>query len=102
MRRSRLPDGDYLTVCDRSGFTCLRSECRYTWDGKLVRADFWEPRHPQDIIRPYSDNDNVPDGRPEPVDPPLYDGNWYYDMYLDYDTVTAYEAQSVFDVSLAI
>jgi hypothetical protein len=95
-------DGDYKVVCQRSGFTCLRSECRRTWDNKLVRWDFWEPRHPQDIIRPYSDNQSVPDGTPEPVDPPIFDGNLYYDLYLDYDTMLSYEVQSVFNVDLVI
>ncbi len=41
------------------------------WDGKLVRADFWEPRHPQDFIKPFVDEQSVPDGSSEPVDPPL-------------------------------
>ena len=95
-------DGDYKVVCSKSGFTCLRSECRRTWDNRLVRWDFWEPRHPQDIIRPYSDDQSVPDGRPEPVDPPLFDGNWFYDQLVAYDDPTPYEFQSVFNVSLVI
>ena len=102
MARSFSDDGDYLITCDRSGFVCKRSEARRTWDNKLVRADFWEPRHPQDIIRPYSDNQSVPDARAEPVDPPIFDGNLYYDQLLDYETMLSYEVQSVFDVSLAI
>jgi hypothetical protein len=64
---------DYNVICDRSGFKCKRSECRTTWDGKLVRADFWEPRHPQDIIRPHQENIAVHDARPPQPDPPLLD-----------------------------
>lgn len=68
---ANLATGDYLITCDRSGFVCKRSEARTTWDNKLVRADFWEPRHPQDIIRPYSDNQSVPDGSNRQDDPPV-------------------------------
>ena len=57
--------GDYNVVCDRSGFKCKRSECRETWDGYLVRKDFWEPRHPQDFVRSTKDDpEPVPDARP--------------------------------------
>lgn len=65
--------GDHKVICDRSGFECLRSECRLEWNGKLVRKDFWEPRHPQDIIRPRREDISVPDARPERPDPPLLD-----------------------------
>jgi len=41
--------GTTNTICDISGFKCKLSECRETWDGLLVRADFWEPRQPQDL-----------------------------------------------------
>lgn len=41
--------GDTNTICDYSGFKCKLSECRETWDGLLVRADFWNPRQPQDL-----------------------------------------------------
>ena len=95
-------DGDYLVTCARSGFTCYRSECRRTWDNKLVRADFWEPRHPQDIIRSYADNQGVPDGTPEPVDPPLFEAGWFYDILVAYDDPTPYEYQSVFNASMVI
>jgi len=68
-----MSDGDYRVICDQSGFSCLRSECRMRWDGRLVRADFWEPRHPQDIIRPHRENNSILDARPERPDPPLLD-----------------------------
>lgn len=60
--------GDYKVVCDYSGFECLRSECRMTWDNKLVRADFWEARHPLDLIRARADRQVVPDPRPVQTD----------------------------------
>lgn len=43
------------------------------WDGRLVRADFWEPRHPQDFIRPHREDNSVPDARAPQPDPPLLD-----------------------------
>lgn len=64
---------DHNVICDYSGFKCKRSDCRMTWDGKLVRKDFWEPRHPQDIIRPHRDDSSVQDARPPQPDPPLLD-----------------------------
>jgi hypothetical protein len=44
----------------------------------------------------------VPDGNPEPVDPPLFEAGWYYDIWLSYDEPTSYEIQSVFNVSMVI
>lgn len=63
--------GDYLTTCDRSGQIFKRSECRTTWDNKLVAKKYWEPRHPQDIITAKADNQTVPDARNEQADPPI-------------------------------
>ncbi len=42
-------EGDFNTICERSGFKCKRSDCRKEWDGRLVYKLFWRPRHPQDI-----------------------------------------------------
>lgn len=66
------PD-DHRVQCDISGFWCLRSECRMRWDGKLVRADFWEPRQPQDFVRAHKDDTSIKDARPAQPDPPLQD-----------------------------
>ena len=52
---------DYKVVCQLSGFVCLRSQCKRRWDGLLVRADFWEPRQPQDFVK-------VPKESPPPKD----------------------------------
>lgn len=46
------------------------------WNGLIVRADLWEPRHPQDFIKVPVDNISVPDVRNEQptqaaLDPPL-------------------------------
>lgn len=64
---------DYNVICGRSGFVFKRSECRLTWDGKLVYYKYWEPRHPQDLIRARRDDQSIQDARPEQPDPPLLD-----------------------------
>lgn len=63
--------GDYNVTCDRSGQVFKRSECRTTWDNKLVAKKYWEPRHPQDILIAKADNQSVPDARNEQADPPV-------------------------------
>ncbi len=60
--------GDYYIQCDYSSFKIRRSEARRTWDGYLVRADFWEPRQPQDFVKGTRDKISVEDARGESVD----------------------------------
>jgi len=60
--------GDYNVICDYLGFKLLASECRMTWDGYFVRADLWEPRHPQDFVRGVRDAQKVTIARPESTD----------------------------------
>ena len=55
--------GDFNIICDYSGFKIRRSEARMTWDGYLVRADFWEPRQPQDFVRGLRDKISVAPGQ---------------------------------------
>lgn len=54
--------GDWNIICDYSGFKIRRSEARRTWDGYLVRKDFWEPRQPQDFVRGRRDKISVTPG----------------------------------------
>ena len=54
--------GDHYILCDYSGFKIRRSEARRTWDGYLVRKDFWEERHPQDFVRGRRDKMSVTPG----------------------------------------
>ena len=60
--------GDYNVICDYSGFKCKRSECKLTWDGRLVLKRFWYERHPQDFIKGIPDDQTVPDSRTEGED----------------------------------
>ena len=55
--------GDHYCICDYSGFKIKRSEARMTWDGYLVRSDFWEPRQPQDFVRGRRDKISVAPGQ---------------------------------------
>lgn len=57
--------GDFKVICDLSGETHWRSECRFTWDNLLVYKDYWYPREAQDFIRAVADDQRVPDPRPD-------------------------------------
>lgn len=73
MKNDAYRPGDYYVICDRTGFKVLRSQCRRTWDGLIVRKESWEPRHPQDLIRARQDRQAVPDPRSEAEDTFLED-----------------------------
>jgi hypothetical protein len=80
MRRSttRGRQGDFLRVCERSGFTVWASDTVRQWDGLIVRKDLAEERHPQDFLRARRDNMRVPDPRPEPT--PVFVGPLYTEI----------------------
>lgn len=59
---------DYRVICDRSGFYAWRSQCRKTWDGKLVLKRFWWPRNPLDFAPREVDAQPLQDPRPEGTD----------------------------------
>lgn len=60
--------GDYHAICDRCGFKFFASELRREWQGYMVCATCFEPRHPQDTIRVPRDDQSVSWSRPEPTD----------------------------------
>lgn len=43
--------GDNNCVCEICGFKFKASDLTERWDGKIVCADDWEPRHPLDGYR---------------------------------------------------
>lgn len=43
--------GDNWAVCDVCGREFLASTLMKRWDGLVVCADDWEPRHPQEFVR---------------------------------------------------
>ena len=43
--------GSWNAVCDRCGVYFKAEELRQDWQGLMLCADDWEPRHPQDFVR---------------------------------------------------
>ncbi len=60
--------GDYNQICRRTGFKIKASWGQKEWTGQTVRSQSWEPRHPQDLIRPIPDRQDVEDPNPEATD----------------------------------
>lgn len=56
--------GDWNAICDSCGKKLKASQLNKRWDGFMVCADDWEPRHPQDFIRAKKDKISVPWTRP--------------------------------------
>lgn len=44
--------GDWNAICDVCGFKFKASKLKKRWDGAMVCDNDWEPRHPQDLMRP--------------------------------------------------
>jgi hypothetical protein len=58
--------GDHNFICDKSGFKGKFSEMRREWTGLWVLRRFWEPRHPQDMLKAKKDQPGVDVARPPP------------------------------------
>ena len=71
--KNRYVRGDHNVISDDSGQKFKRSECVFTWDGKLVhRATEFEPKHPQIDIRARTEKIAVTNGtRTQGSDPAL-------------------------------
>ncbi len=52
--------GDWNAICDQCGAKYKASEMLLQWDGFRVCRTCYDPRHPQDFVRPI----------PDPVPPP--------------------------------
>jgi hypothetical protein len=65
MRTTWLKLGDWNAICDVCGLKYKASELKERWDGLRVCADDWEPRHPQELIRPVPDQQPLPWTRPD-------------------------------------
>lgn len=59
--------GDSKAVCDECGFDFHQSMLRKRWDGAMVCAADWNPRHPQDLIHAKPERNTVKDARPAPA-----------------------------------
>lgn len=60
--------GKWLVLCQVCGLKKTNDQIRKRWDGLLVCQDDWEPRHPQEFVRPRPDDQSVPFTNPEPAD----------------------------------
>lgn len=65
MKRPTVHPGEFLRVCDRTGFRVLASDTSKEWDGSIVWDRVHEPRQPQDFLRGFRDSQTVPDARPK-------------------------------------
>lgn len=57
-------------ICQRCGEKYKSSMMRMEWTGLRVCDRCWEPRHPQDLIRPIKDDQGVPWSNPQT--PPIF------------------------------
>ncbi len=73
--------GDWYVSCDVCSKQIYASESKKRWDGFIVCADDWEPRHPQDFLKARLDKISVPFSRPEPPD-----------VFVDVSYITIYMA----------
>lgn len=51
---------DYNVICDGCGRKMKASMLRKRWDGFMVCAQDWEPRHPSDFYRARNDAHKLP------------------------------------------
>tara|TARA_R110000751_G_scaffold293080_1_gene400548 strand:- start:225 stop:539 length:315 start_codon:yes stop_codon:yes gene_type:complete len=56
-------------ICDITGFRYKLREMKKTWDGLLVGADQWSPKHPQLDRKAFpSDSQAIKNARPDTAD----------------------------------
>lgn len=60
MANDRLKWGTWNTLCPICGFKFKADQMRKRWDGFMVDAKCWEPRHPQEFLRSVPDEQSVP------------------------------------------
>lgn len=58
--QSRLELGAWNTICDRCGLQFKNYSLKKTWDGLMVCECCWEPRHPQEILKPVREKISPP------------------------------------------
>jgi hypothetical protein len=60
--------GDFLRICDRTGFKVWASDTQEEWNGLIVKKGVYEARHPQDFVKGRVDQQAVKGARPRPGD----------------------------------
>lgn len=59
MKKDRYIPGDHNIIDDMTGEKVKASQTRLRWDGVVMKAEDWEPRHPQDFLRNAKDRIKV-------------------------------------------
>ena len=62
---SRLKRGSHAVICDRCGFRYHAEDLKKEWQGLMVCAKCYEPKHPQDLIKSVQDQKPKAFYRPE-------------------------------------
>lgn len=62
--KRKIREGQYLMVCDRTGFTVWSGENGQEYTGLRIRKRSIERRHPQEFVRGVPERQHVPVARP--------------------------------------
>jgi hypothetical protein len=62
---TRFRSGTYNGICDVCGRKMKASDLKLRWDGYRVCEQDWEMRHPQELLRMFSDQRTLPFTRPD-------------------------------------
>lgn len=68
MKNTWWKNGEWNAICDVCGFRFKSSDLSFRWDGLMVCREDWETRHPQEMIRPVPDQNQLPWTRPQGTD----------------------------------
>lgn len=60
MSRDYYDSGNWNAICSMCGAKFKASELRKHWQGQYRCPSCWEPRHPQDFVRPVADLQTPP------------------------------------------
>lgn len=60
-------ESSHYEICQRSGFRYPAGTLVKEWTGLWVAPEFWEPRHPQDFVKPVTETKKG-SVSPEPTD----------------------------------
>ena len=63
--KTRFVSGEYNGICDVCGVKYKANQLKKRWDGLYVCDEDWEIRHPQELLRIYSDTRTLPFTRPD-------------------------------------
>ena len=95
MKKNYFKSGEWNLTCDVCSKKIKAHEAKHRWDGFIVCADDWEPRHEQDFVKAKTDKITVPFQRPIPT--LLFTNIAYTTIYVDEDYVGDRGAQTYFE-----